>query len=328
MAEFDLIERIRRRTAQSREDVLLGIGDDAAVLQVPAGQALVAATDTLVAKVHFPEGTAAADIGWKALAVNLSDLAAMGATPAWALLNLTLPAADSGFVEALAGGFAQLARTHKLALVGGDTTQGPLSVTVTALGLVPVSQALRRAGAKVGDAVFVTGSLGDAAGGLRCLDRDDPRASSLLASPGDARETLLARLRRPQPRLAAGRALRGIASACIDVSDGLLADLGHLCEGSGVGAEIQAERVPRSPALVELFGGDEALQQALAGGDDYELCFTVPAAEAHAVAADLARLGCGATRIGNVTEGQGVRVLDASGMPVHPRRRGWEHFGA
>jgi len=195
--EFRLIDRIRERTAQARDDVRLGIGDDAALLAVPAGQELAVAIDTLVEGVHFPVGTAPADIGWKALAVNLSDLAAMGATAAWALLALTLPRPDAAFVDGLADGFAQLARQHRLALVGGDTTRGPLTLSVAVHGFVPPGQALIRAGARVGDAVLVTGTLGDAAAGLRCLQAQMDVQTSMHAA-------LVERLNRPTPRLAAG----------------------------------------------------------------------------------------------------------------------------
>ncbi|MDE2247275.1 MAG: thiamine-phosphate kinase [Xanthomonadaceae bacterium] len=320
--EFDLIELIRQRTAQARDDVRLGIGDDAAVLAVPAGQELLVAIDTLVESVHFPRGTAAADIGWKALAVNLSDLAAMGATPAWALLALTLPQADPAFVEGFAAGFAQLAQPHRLALVGGDTTQGPLCISVAVHGFVPPGRALTRAGASVGDAVLVTGTLGDAAAGLHALQQprrdDDPHAR--------ARDFLIARLNRPQPRLAAGTALRAQASACIDISDGLLADLGHLCRASGVGAEIDAALLPRSPALLQRHDDATALHFALGGGDDYELCFSVPAHRLADVQADLARLGCGVTRIGRIVAGDGVRVRGHDGAWLPTGRQGWEHF--
>jgi thiamine-monophosphate kinase len=317
--EFRLIDRIRERTAQGRDDVRLGIGDDAALLAVPAGQELAVAIDTLVEGVHFPAGTAPADIGWKALAVNLSDLAAMGATPAWALLALTLPRPDAAFVDGLADGFAQLARPHRLALVGGDTTRGPLTLSVAVHGFVPPGQALTRAGARAGDAVLVTGTLGDAAAGLQCLQAQMDVQASL-------RDALVDRLNRPVPRLAAGLALRGRASACLDVSDGLLADLGHLCVASGVGAEIDAALLPRSSALLGLFDEIAARDFALAGGDDYELCFTVPAARVAEIQADLARLGCGATRIGRIVAGEGVRVRDADGSWLEPGRQGWDHF--
>jgi thiamine-monophosphate kinase len=320
--EFRLIERLRELTAQPRDDVRIGIGDDAAVLAPPPGKELAVAIDTLVEGVHFPSGTAAADIGWKALAVNLSDLAAMGASPAWALLALTLPSADAAFVEGFAGGFAKLAQPHRLALVGGDTTRGPLTISVAVHGFVPPGQALTRAGARVGDAVLVTGTLGDAAAGLHALQHppreDDGRAG--------LRGFLIERLNRPTPRLAVGTALRRQATACVDVSDGLLADLGHICTASGVAAEIETALLPRSSALLELYDDTTALHFALSGGDDYELCFTVPAARLAEVQADLARLGCGATKIGRIVEGDGVRVRAADGAWLATDRPGWEHF--
>jgi thiamine-monophosphate kinase len=319
-AEFDLIAILRDRCAIARADVHLGIGDDAAILAPPAGHELIVATDTLVAGVHFPQATRPEDIGWKALAVNLSDLAAMGATPAWALLALTLPAADRAFVERFAEGFAELAAQHHLALIGGDTTRGALTISVTVLGFAPPGQALRRDGARAGDLVFVTGTLGDAAAGLRCLDRN-----SAAAAPG-MRETLIARLDRPTPRIAAGVVLRGVASACIDVSDGLLADLGHVAARSGVGIEIAAATLPASSALLQAV--EEPLRLALqsTGGDDYELAFTVAPEHAAAVTRDLARIGCGATRIGRVVDGSGVRLLDDAGSEIVLAQQGWEHF--
>lgn len=317
--EFRLIDRIRERTALAREDVLLGIGDDAALLAVPAGQQLAAAIDTLVEGVHFPSGTAPADIGWKALAVNLSDLAAMGAAPAWALLTLTLPRADPSRVDGLAEGFAQLAREHAVALVGGDTTRGPFSLGVAVHGFVPAGQALVRGGARAGDAVCVTGTLGDAGGGLRLVQG---AASFDAANP--AHRALRARLDRPTPRVRAGLALRGRASACIDVSDGLLADLGHLCAASGVGAELDPGALPLSPALREVFDEAAARELALSGGDDYELCFTVPAGALDATLAALAAAGERATRIGTVVAGDGVRA--AGGAPLAAARGGWDHF--
>jgi thiamine-monophosphate kinase len=320
--EFDLIELIRQRTLQARDDVRLGIGDDAAVLAVPAGQELAVAIDTLVEGVHFPRGTAPADIGWKALAVNLSDLAAMGARPAWALLALTLPTADAAFVAGFVDGFVPLAQMVRLALVGGDTTRGPLCVSVAVHGFVSPGQALTRSGAHAGDAVLVTGTLGDAAAGLHALQhplRDDD-------GRGRLRAFLLERLNRPTPRLAAGTALRGQASACIDISDGLLADLGHICVASGVAAELDAALLPRSSALLGLHDEATALRFALSGGDDYELCFTVPSSRLADVQADLARLGCGVTRIGRIVAGEGVRVRDADGSWLPVEQRGWEHF--
>ena len=320
--EFSLIERIRSLTEQSRDDVRFGIGDDAAVLAVPAGQELAVAIDTLVEGVHFPRGTSAVDIGWKALAVNLSDLAAMGATPAWALLALTLPEPDQALVEGLAEGFAQLAKPHRLALVGGDTTRGPLSISVAVHGFVAPGKALMRSGAKVGDAVLVTGTLGDAAAGLHAL----AHPFAVEEQRSDARDLLVARLNRPTPQLAAGSALRDLAHACIDVSDGLIADLGHICTASGVGAEVDASLLPLSPSLIAIYDDASAQQFALTGGDDYELCFTVPMNRLADVQSDLSRLGCGVTRIGRIVEGQGVSVRGVDGQWLETEQAGWNHF--
>jgi thiamine-monophosphate kinase len=320
--EFDLIERIRGHCANRRGDVALGIGDDAALLDVPTGRQLVACTDTLVAGVHFPEGAVPEDIGWKSLAVNLSDLAAMGAEPAWALLALTLPHADAPFVDGFARGFAELAHKHDVALIGGDTTQGPLSVTVTTLGFVPAGEALTRGGARLGDGVFVTGTLGDAAGALHMLR--EPGLGT--GGTGKNEAALRARLGRPEPRVAAGLALRGIASTCIDVSDGLLADLGHVCAASGVGAEIEADALPVLPALAASFDAKTCRDLALAGGDDYELCFTAHSALEKEIVEALARAGCRATRIGRIVMGSGVRALDADAHDIEVAHPGWEHF--
>jgi thiamine-monophosphate kinase len=357
VAEFDLIALIRERCAIARDDVHLGIGDDAALLAVPAGQWLAVSTDTLVAGVHFPRNARAGDIGWKSLAVNLSDLAAMGAEPAWATLALTLPQSDAQWVGEFADGFAALARQHHVALVGGDTTQGPLSITVTIHGFVPQAAALTRAGARAGEGVYVTGTLGDAAAGLH-LHRPSPLAGEGLGrggledqlhqvgqvfaedrnspSPGAARRplpqgerwesALQARLHRPTPRVAQGLILRERASACIDVSDGLVADLGHICAASGVAAQIDADSLPASSALAAAFDTDARRGFQLAGGDDYELCFTAPDALASDLLRDLADSGCGATRIGRIVAGAGVDVRDANENPLSVPRAGWEHF--
>ncbi|HEY7871734.1 MAG TPA: thiamine-phosphate kinase [Rudaea sp.] len=336
MAEFALIDLIRKRCDVARADVRLGIGDDAALLAVAAGQLLAVSTDTLVAGVHFPDDTAARDIGWKALAVNLSDLAAMGAEPAWATLALTLPSADARWVDEFADGFAELARRHRVALVGGDTTQGPLSITVTIHGFVPEGAALMRSGARAGDGVYVTGTLGDAAAGLKLslpsLAKEGSKASNffLPSRAGEGAEggrgQLLERLHRPAPRVAQGMILRGRATACIDVSDGLAADLRHICAASGIGAQIDADALPASPELIAAFGTDDRRALQFAGGDDYELCFTVPDAIASELLRDLADSGCAATRIGHIVAGSGVEVHDARGNPLPLPRAGWEHF--
>jgi len=322
--EFELIARIRDRCAVAREDVRLGIGDDAALLAVPAGHILAVSMDTLIAGVHFPANTRAFDVGWKSLAVNLSDLAAMGATPAWATLALTLPDSDAQWVGQFADGFAALAGEFKLALVGGDTTQGPLSITVTVHGFVPDGAALLRSGARAGDGVYVTGTLGDAAAGLRILAQGEGAPGN--DRPTTSRTILIERLDRPTPRVAQGLALRGRASACIDISDGLVADLGHVCAASGVGAEIDVESLPASSALFGLCDAPTRHALQLAGGDDYELCFTAADAEAASLLGDLARGGCGATRVGRIVAGHGVNIRDAGGNPVVVPQSGWEHF--
>jgi thiamine-monophosphate kinase len=315
MSEFSLIDRIRAR-AGKRADVALGIGDDAALLVVPAGQVLVVSTDTLIAGRHFPLDTAAADIGWKALAVNLSDLAAMAAQPAWVSLALTLPDDDADWLDAFLDGFLELAHDHEVALIGGDTTRGTLSITVTAQGFVPLQQALRRDGAKVGDDVWVTGTLGDAAGALVQW-----RRQALMSAK------LRHRLDRPVPRIAAGLALRGLAHAAIDLSDGLAADLGHVLTASGLGAEIDLGRLPTSRSLAEHFTDENARWELqLAGGDDYELCFTASPADALAIEHALAACDIRATVIGQLDSGAGLRILTPEGEPFVLAQTGHDHF--
>ena len=310
--EFDLIARIRARVA-TRADVVLGIGDDAALLAPPPGRQLVVTADTLNDGVHFPRGTSPVDIGWKALAVNLSDLASMGAEPAWCTLSLSLPQSDPAWIEGFLDGFLDLAGQHDIALVGGDTTRGPLSIAVTAMGLVEPGRALRRDGARVGDEVWVTGTLGDAAGGLALLDREPVPA-------------LRARLDRPTPRVAAGRALAGIATACVDVSDGLLADLGHVCARSHVAARIDVDALPASAALMEVIGEADRIALQASGGDDYELCFTAPADAGADIGAVSAQFGLRITRIGRIVAGEGVHPVDAKSQPWSSPRRGYDHF--
>lgn len=308
--EFDLIARLRKRVA-ARADVQMGIGDDAALLAPPPGQTLVVTADTLNAGIHFPLDTAAADIGWKSLAVNLSDLAAMGAKPAWSTLSLSLPESDTHWWDAFLDGFLALADQHGIALVGGDTTRGPLSIAVTAMGFVEPGHALRRDGARTGDDVWVSGTLGDAAAALAL----DSRTGSALRL----------RLDRPTPRVTLGRALTHRAHAAVDVSDGLLADLGHVCRASGVAAEIELERLPASPALLETGSGHRFDWQAC-GGDDYELCFTADAQQRDRIVALSAELDLRLTRIGRIVAGDGVRALDARGQAWQPERAGYTHF--
>ncbi|WP_133478831.1 thiamine-phosphate kinase [Cognatilysobacter segetis] len=319
--EFDLIERIRRRII-ARDDVVLGIGDDAALLAVPPGMQLVVAMDTLNAGVHFPLDTRPADIGWKALAVNLSDLAAMGATPAWCTLSLSLPAADADWLDAFLDGFGALASLHGVALVGGDTTRGPLSISVTAHGFVATGAALRRDGARIGHDVWISGTPGDAAAALALL-RHAP-APPAFAADAAAREALRARLDRPQPRVGLGRALGGIAHAAIDISDGLLADLGHVARASGVHIDVDLDALPASPHLANV-ARDWRLRWQATGGDDYELAITAPAAARAAIGALTDDDGTRFTRIGRVAAGAGV-VARCDGERIEFDRLGYQHF--
>lgn len=317
--EFEWIRQIGR--ARGGDGVTLGIGDDAALLRPARGMLLAACVDSLVEGTHFLPGTAWRDLGWKALAVNLSDLAAMGARPRWATLALTLPHADPRAFLGVVAGLRRLAAIHDVALVGGDTTRGPLTLTVQALGEVPPKAALRRAGARVGDAIYVSGTPGDAAAGL-AIAQGGLRA----AAPADARR-LRQRLDRPQPRVALGLALRGVASACIDVSDGLAQDLGHVLRAGGVGADLDAGALPASAALRRVVpDARERLALQLAGGDDYELCFTVPPARVARVAAIARRLRLPLSCIGRVRAGRGLHVRDATGRRVALLRAGYDHF--
>jgi thiamine-monophosphate kinase len=318
LTETALIERYFRAAGAQRTDVTLGIGDDAAILGVPPGSALVATTDTLVAGVHFPHGSAAAAIGHRALAVNLSDLAAMGARPAWALLALTLPEAQEAWLEEFSAGLGALAREYRVALVGGDTTRGPLCVTVQLLGLVPAGAALRRSGARAGDALFVSGTPGDAAAGLALEQRR-------LEAPPEARDYLRERFLLPTPRVALGERLREYASACIDVSDGLLGDAGKLAQASGVALEVHFESLPISEALRATLGDEEARRLALSGGDDYELCFAVPADKVTSLLAQLPPEEWGYARIGAVRAGAGAHVL-RGGTVMEFSHSGYQHF--
>ncbi len=317
--EFDLIARIKARAALangSRDDVVLGIGDDAALLRPHVGQLLVIATDTLNDGVHFPAGTLPNDLGWKSLAVNLSDLAAMGARPAWCTLSLSLHDADARWLDAFLDGFFEIASQHNVALVGGDTTRGPLSICVTVHGFVEPDNVMRRTGARVGDDIWVTGTLGDAAAAL-----------AQWRSGSAAEPALRARMDRPTPRIQAGRALANIAHACIDVSDGLMADLGHLCATSEVGAEIHLDALPASATLRAMFTGETRCVLQATGGDDYELCFTTASTSRAAISDIAIATGVAMTRIGRIVAGREVIALDATDQAWQPPRRGFDHFG-
>ena len=316
--EFELIRDYFQQQAVQRSDVQLGIGDDGAVVSVAADKQLVLVMDTMVAGVHFPLQTAAYDLGWKALAVNLSDLAAMGAEPAWLTLALTLPQSDPQWLESFSRGLFDLASACNIQLIGGDTTRGPLSITVQAHGLVKTGQALLRSGAQIGDRIYVSGHPGEAALGLQLLQSGQ--------SLHPYYESLLSRLNRPEPRLKLGRALVGIASACIDISDGLLADLQHILQASGVGAELRLDQLPLSDAYRAAVEPGQLHNAALSGGDDYELLFTV--AKQHQAALDklMQQSECVLTCIGEIIPGSHIQCLDADGNRYLPERLGFVHF--
>ena len=314
MDEFALIRQYFASLTKPAADVALGIGDDCALLQLPAGEVLAVSTDTLVSGRHFPVDTAPYDIGWKSLAVNLSDLAAMGAQARWFTLALTLPDADQSWIAEFARGLSDLSAESSISLVGGDTTRGPLSITITVMGSVPVSSALKRNGARVDDVVCVTGTLGDAALALRVLNQPD------LSSE------LRARLDRPTPRLAAGLALRDVASAAIDLSDGLAGDLAHVLQASNAGAEIYSQRLPSSLAFKQRVSPDDSLELQVQGGDDYELCFCIAPEKFDEAVARLAVIDVPLTLIGRITLEPGLRFLDANGATIPLEPNGYRHF--
>jgi thiamine-monophosphate kinase len=315
MSEFDLIQRYFTRTTPS---AALGVGDDAALLSVREGMELAVSTDMLVSGTHFFPDADPFLLGRKTLAVNLSDLAAMGAVPRWATLSLSLPAVDEVWLQRFSEGFFALADDNGVELIGGDTTRGPLNLCVTIMGEVPSGRALRRDRAQVGDDVWVSGKLGQAALGLAYLQ-------GKVKFYEQVREDCLNALHKPIPRVALGLALRGIAHSAIDVSDGLFADLGHILERSHVGAELDVESLPIVDDGVER---DVAQRYALCGGDDYELCFTAPASARDTLTALAEQLKFPLTRIGHIRVGQGCVVRDAAGKELKIEKGGYDHFAS
>ncbi|MNE23103.1 Thiamine-monophosphate kinase [compost metagenome] len=317
MGEFELIRHYFAAApcAQAGEGVSLGIGDDCALLALPAGEQLAISTDTLVAGVHFPDVCDPFLLGQRSLAVAASDLAAMGATPVAFTLALTLPTVSAGWLQAYAQGLNQMAQHCGLSLVGGDTTRGPLSLTMTVFGRVPAGKALTRAGARPGDLLCVGGALGDAAGAL-------PLVLGELDAPAAIAEPLLARYWSPSPQFALGQALLGKATAALDISDGLLADCGHIAAASNVALQVELGQLPMSTALQGLLEPAQARQAALTGGDDYVLAFTLPADELPGLLAS----GLSVTVIGKVVQGQGVTLHDNDGKDITPVTRGYQHF--
>jgi len=311
VTEFEIIRRYFTRRART---ALLGVGDDCALVRPRAGATLAVSADMLLSGRHFFPGADPELLGHKSLAVNLSDLAAMGADPRWALLAIALPKADRKWIAAFARGFFRLARRFGTELIGGDTTRGPLAISITVIGEVPVKLALRRDAARAGDDVWLSGATGEAALGLAHLE-------GRVRLSGAARKACLRRLHAPEPRVKLGRALRGLARSAIDVSDGLLADLEHIARASGVAAELRWEDIPRARAIRECPNAALARRCVLAGGDDYELVFTAPRSGRGRITA------LGAARIGAIVRGTpGVRVRDAAGRAVPFARAGFDHF--
>ncbi len=319
MDEFEIISRYFATATSPRPDVVIGIGDDAAVLETRAGHQLVVTTDMLAEGIHFPTATEPDAVGHKALAVNLSDLAAMGAEPAWATLSIALPAVDPDWLEGFVDGFARLALEHGVALIGGDTVRGPLTISVQLIGWVPRGRALRRDGARVGDDIFVSGALGDAALALVAADKRMDIAASDVDHVRRA-------LDRPTPRVREGIALRELASAAIDISDGLTADLGHILTASGAGATVSLPRVPVSEVYARARDAGLGWGPAVCGGDDYELCFTAAPERSAGVHAAMRVLGTPVTRVGTIEGAPGLRIVDSEGKRVDFDAAGYDHF--
>jgi thiamine-monophosphate kinase len=314
-SEFDLISRFFGGLGSERADVLLGVGDDCALLEVPADLSLAVSVDTLVAGTHFFHDCDPEAIGHKSLAVGLSDLAAMGAAPTWATLALTLPHRDDEWIAGFARGFGALAETFRVRLVGGDTTRGPLSVTVQVHGLVRSVAAVRRGGARPGDLIWVSGTLGDAALALH-----------LMRAGGPVDSRLRARLERPVPRVELGAALRGFATAMIDLSDGLAGDLRHILKASGVGAEIDSAALPLSPAVASWVASKADSTLPLSGGDDYELCFCTPPEHQPLIGSLGMALGCPVTVVGEIRAEPGLFLRSADGSSTDLASAGYDHF--
>lgn len=318
MKEFELIKHFFREQAVKRKDVVLGIGDDCALLLPPERQHIAVTTDTLVAGVHFPLQTEARAIGHKSVAVSLSDLGAMGAEPTWISLALTIPEVDEAWLSEFCAGVFELCEFYNVQLVGGDTTQGPLSITVTAQGLTPFDKHISRSGAKAGDWVYVTGELGDAALALKLLQ-------GKVVVDDVYKAQMLTKLNYPKPKVLVGQSLREYASSAIDLSDGLISDLRHICQASNVGANIVLDDLPISPILNDTLGKENAIELALTGGDDYELLFTVSEDNKVGMETALTHAGTKVTCIGQLN-GSDKITTTMDNKPVQISANGYEHF--
>lgn len=320
-SEFDIIARYFYHQQKNRDDVNVGIGDDCVLITIPEKQQLAITTDTLVAGIHFLDTISPEDLAYKSLAVNLSDLAAMGANPAWISLALTLPKIDEDWLEKFSSSLFEQLNYYKMQLIGGDTTRGPMSLTYTAHGLIPTGKALTRSGACNGDWIYVTGTLGDSAAGFAILQ------SQLVVDDIKDRHWLIQRHLRPQPRISQGQILRHIASSAIDISDGLISDLRHILKISDCGAHIKLELLPLSDALRRQVTLEQALTWALSGGEDYELCFTVPNVNCGVLESALAHTGTNFHCIGQIIpESEGIHYYHGD-KEVLPNLAGFDHFG-
>ncbi|PKG81169.1 thiamine-phosphate kinase [Colwellia sp. 75C3] len=318
MKEFELIKHFFTKQKVKRKDVVLGIGDDCAVLAPIVNQNIVVTTDTLVAGVHFPFDTSPRAIGHKAVAVNLSDIAAMGAKPSWMSLALTLPDIDEPWLIEFCEGVFELCEFYNVELIGGDTTQGPLSITITAQGLTPEGSYLSRSGAKSGDWLYVTGELGDAALALQQITGRVDLEPQFI-------ETIRNKLDYPKPRVLAGQTLREYASAAIDLSDGLISDLGHICQASNVGANVVLDALPLSTIMRDSLLADDAITLALSGGDDYELLFTVSEDNKVGMETAMSHAGTPVTCIGQLNASQTISTT-LNNKPIPINTAGFEHF--
>lgn len=319
ISEFEIIERFCKTLPNARKDIKLGIGDDAAIVKVPADKNLVITMDTLIAGVHFPLDTAPADIAYKALAVNLSDLAAMGAEPAWFTLSLTLPQSDPIWLTGFCQGLAELINGYQLALIGGDICRGHLSISIVAHGFLPADKGLHRSKAKLGDLIYVTGKIGSAAFALDILSHRYTVTEPL-------RKMMLRTLNRPEPQLAVGAALLNLAHAAIDISDGLAGDLTHILHASKVGAKVIIDSLPIEQTLLDYVSFDQAMTYALSGGDDYQLCFTIAKVHRFLMEEALASLNCEVTCIGEIVSEPGLQLLCSDGSPYQITSHSYRHF--
>lgn len=318
--EFDLIARFFNRQPVNRRDVNIGIGDDCALMTIPEKQQVAVSTDTLVSGIHFLPDISPADLAYKSLASNLSDLAAMGADPAWVSLAITLPSVNHEWLQSFSDMLFEQLNYYGMQLIGGDTTRGPMSLTYTVHGLVPTGKALSRSGARNGDWIYVTGTLGDSAAGLAILQ------NRLQPESPEHKQWLIERHLRPQPRILQGQALRNLASSAIDISDGLVSDLNHILKASGCGARINLDALPQSNALKQNCSVEQARIWSLSGGEDYELCFTVPEMNRGALEVALAHTGSGFTCIGQIKpQSEGISYF-CDNQAVEVDLKGFDHF--